>query len=73
MIMIIKEASSRFGRKFDKLIICSASQACPYFFNLDFVWISCSCQLLRLSTLPGEVCVVYHGLRLDFAAKIDPK
>ena len=73
MIMIIKEASSRFGRKFDKLIICSASQACPYFFNLDLVWISCSCQLLRFSTLPGEVCVVFHRLRLAFAAKIDPK
>ena len=50
IIMIIKEASSRFGQKFDELIICSASRACLYLFNLDLIWILCFCQLKCFST-----------------------
>ena len=63
VIMIIKKASSQFGRKFDKLIIGSTSRACPYFFNLEFVWISWSCQ--HLCFLPHQANCMWSSIGWD--------
>ena len=56
IIMIIKEASSRFGREFDELIIYSASRACSYLVNLDLIWILCFCQLMFFYLTRPSLC-----------------
>ena len=55
-----KKGSSRFGRKFDKLIIGSTSHACPCLFNLDLVWISWSYQ--RLFILPYQANFMWSSI-----------
>ena len=60
--MIMNEASSRFGRAFDKPIICSASQACLYFFNHDLVGFRALANFYVCLPLPGQFCAVFHRL-----------
>ena len=71
VLLIIKKGSSRFGRKFDnhrqyvtRLSILVQPQSC-----LDFVVL----PMFIYFTLPCQFYVVFHRLRLTFAAKIDPK
>ena len=66
-----KKGSSRFGRKFDnhrqyvtRLSILVQPRSC-----LDFVVL----PMFIYFTLPCQFYVVFHRLRLTFAAKIDPK
>ena len=71
VLLIIKKGSSQFGRKFDnhrqyvtRLSILVQPRSC-----LDFVVL----PMFIYFTLPCQFYVVFHRLRLTFAAKIDPK